>query len=78
MNMLSKPAIFRLPDASTSLRAGLDACSYYNGHRGFSCSPYGSNCVDASYSPSSGCGWTLGIGAGGAALTVGIGAIAIT
>lgn len=81
--MLPKPNIIKMPNASTNMFMGLNGCG--NGYNtratayertdscksGYSCHPVsGDTCVDSSYS--SGCGWTLGIGAGGAAVGAGV------
>lgn len=67
--MLQKPSIFKVPSATGQKGfGGTEACSLYNGSRNFSCSPYGSNCVDMTYSPS--CGWGLGITAVGSVAAV--------
>ena len=60
--MLQKPTIFKVPSATSQNGFGGDnGCGYYNGNRDFRCNPYGSDCVDTSYSPP--CGWTLaGVG----------------
>ncbi|WP_113671426.1 hypothetical protein [Vallitalea guaymasensis] len=79
--MLPKPNIIKMPNASTNMFMGLNGCgSGYNTQvistkatcsNDYSCHPVsGDNCVDSSYS--SGCGWTLGIGAGGAAVGAGV------
>ncbi|GMQ61057.1 hypothetical protein [Vallitalea maricola] len=81
--MLPKPNIIKMPNASTNMFMGLNGCgSGYSSkaaqltalgtcQTSYSCHPVsGDNCVDSSYS--SGCGWTLGIGAGGAAVGAGV------
>ena len=72
--MLGKPVIIKIPTASYPFDMINDpACGSYKKagcKKQFSCKPYGSNCIDASYDP--GCSWTLGIGAGGAVIGVGV------
>ena len=72
--MLGTPNLIKVPIASYPLGSINDpACGTYKPagcSDGFSCHPYGSDCIDSSYDP--GCSWTLGIGAGGAAITVGV------
>lgn len=85
--MLGKPSILKVPDASYSIWGYNDpACSGYSAagckNKTFTCAPYGSNgagCIDATYDQpkDDGCGWGLGIGAGGVIATIGIGAITI-
>lgn len=63
--MLKEATIFKVPRAVSQSQNGfLKGCGVYNGNRNFSCSPYGSNCVDATYNPpsSNNAGVWIGIG----------------
>lgn len=50
--MLKEATIFKVPRAVSQSQNGfLKGCGVYNGNRDFSCSPYGGNCIDATYNP---------------------------
>lgn len=69
--MLPKPSIFKVPRATSAINFGTNGCN--SGYKSECNSGYSCDCVDKNT-----CDWGLAIGIGGAVLTIGIGAIALT